>query len=79
MGAVYSDVGGACYQEIPENVYSQVPEEELRPHRPAPTTPSLLGQPISMQQIQRKIQQGQVRQIELQTYDLDKDISTQKP
>ncbi|CAG9763903.1 unnamed protein product [Ceutorhynchus assimilis] len=31
-----------------ENFYSQVPEEELRPHRPAP--------PLSMQQIQRKIQ-----------------------
>ncbi|KAH1003005.1 hypothetical protein HUJ05_010957 [Dendroctonus ponderosae] len=58
-GRLYSDGGAALYQEIPDNVYSQVPEEELRPHRPAPTKPALLGQPISMQQIQRKIQQGQ--------------------
>ncbi|XP_060529432.1 activated Cdc42 kinase Ack isoform X2 [Cylas formicarius] len=55
----YSEVGERLYHEIPENLYSQVPEEALRPHRPAPTTPGQ-GQPLSMQQIQRKIQQGQL-------------------
>lgn len=49
------------YHEISENFYSQVPEETLKPHRPAPTKPGdLMGQPLSMQQIQRKIQQGQL-------------------
>ncbi|XP_066249305.1 activated Cdc42 kinase Ack isoform X2 [Euwallacea similis] len=57
----YSEVADSLYQEIPENLYSQVPEETLRPHRPAPTKPGdFLGQPLSMQQIQRKIQQGQL-------------------
>lgn len=57
----YSETSEGLYHEIPENLYSQVPEETLKPHRPAPTKPgSLLGQPLSMQQIQRKIQQGQV-------------------
>ncbi|XP_076251384.1 activated Cdc42 kinase isoform X1 [Rhynchophorus ferrugineus] len=49
------------YHEVPENFYSQVPEEVLKPHRPAPTKPGdMFSQPLSMQQIQRKIQQGQL-------------------
>lgn len=55
---IYSEVNESLYHEIPENLYSQVPDETLKPHRPAPTKPGL--QPLSMQQIQRKIQQGQV-------------------
>lgn len=58
-GRQYSEVSEGLYHEISDNVYSQVPEEVLRPHRPAPTKPGL--QPLSMQQIQRKIQQGQVK------------------
>nr|CAH7760487.1 unnamed protein product [Callosobruchus chinensis] len=59
---LYSEVaesiyGESLYHEIPEHLYSQVPDEGLRPHRPAPTKPFAL-QPLSMQQIQRKIQQG---------------------
>ncbi|CAH0554680.1 unnamed protein product [Brassicogethes aeneus] len=44
------------YSEIDEEsrLYSQVPDETLRPHRPAPQ------HPLSMQQIQRKMQQGQL-------------------
>ncbi|KAG5869453.1 hypothetical protein JTB14_027316 [Gonioctena quinquepunctata] len=57
----YGDVAEeSFYQEIPENLYSQVPgEESLKPHRPAPTKPGGM-QPQSMQQIQRRIQQGQL-------------------
>ncbi|KAJ8932737.1 hypothetical protein NQ314_014434 [Rhamnusium bicolor] len=54
----YSEVAEDLYQEIPDNFYSQVPDETLRPHRPAPTKPGI--QPLSMQQIQRKLQQGQL-------------------
>ncbi|KAJ8918631.1 hypothetical protein NQ315_013137, partial [Exocentrus adspersus] len=54
----YDEVNERLYHEIPDNIYSQVPDETLKPHRPAPTKPSL--QPLSMQQIQRKIQQGQL-------------------
>lgn len=58
---LYSEVDDNVYSEIPENIYSSVPDEPLRPHRPAPPSPLVLvGQPLSMQQIQRKIQQGQV-------------------
>lgn len=52
----YSEVAESVYSEIAENSYSQVPEESLKPHRPAPPSPMVQ----SMQQIQRKIQQGQV-------------------
>ncbi|EFA13584.2 hypothetical protein TcasGA2_TC001851 [Tribolium castaneum] len=52
----YSEVTDAVYSEIAENSYSQVPEESLKPHRPAPPSPMVQ----SMQQIQRKIQQGQL-------------------
>lgn len=52
----YNEVEEAVYHEIPEHFYSQVPDETLRPHRPAPPSPMVL----SMQQIQRKIQQGQI-------------------
>ncbi|XP_050310797.1 activated Cdc42 kinase Ack [Anthonomus grandis grandis] len=49
------------YQEIADNLYSQVPDETLRPHRPAPhMPPAPSGQPLSMQQVQRKIQLGQL-------------------
>lgn len=59
----YSEVAqDSLYSEIPEYLYSPVPDETLRPHRPAPPSPLVLvGQPQSMQQIQRKIQQGQVK------------------
>lgn len=58
----YSEVPAeSVYSEIPEYFYSQVPDETLKPHRPAPTSPLVMvGQPQSMQQIQRKLQQGQV-------------------
>jgi activated CDC42 kinase 1 len=52
----YSEVPDSVYSEIAENSYSQVPDETLKPHRPAPPSPMVL----SMQQIQRKIQQGQL-------------------
>lgn len=55
-GRGYSEVSDGIYSEIPDHVYSQVPVEVLRPHRPAPGSP--VGQPQSMQQIQRKIQKG---------------------
>ncbi|CAH1980281.1 unnamed protein product [Acanthoscelides obtectus] len=60
---LYSEVaesiyGDSLYQEIPDHFYSQVPDDLLRPHRPAPTKPPAGIQPLSMQQIQRKIQQG---------------------
>lgn len=59
---LYSEISDSVYHEIPDHLYSQVPDETLRPHRPAPTKPdNFMGQPLSMQQIQRKIQQGQVR------------------
>lgn len=65
----YSDVSDGLYTEIPENVYSQVPDETLKPHRPAPPSPGIaLGQPLSMQQIQRKIQQGAVILNDLNTF-----------
>lgn len=58
---LYNEVAENVYSEIPENVYSLVPDESLKPHRPAPPSPMVvLGQPLSMQQIQRKIQQGQL-------------------
>ncbi|KAF5279161.1 hypothetical protein FQR65_LT03407 [Abscondita terminalis] len=58
---IYNEVPENVYSEIPDNVYSCVPDESLRPHRPAPPSPLvILGQPISMQQMQRKIQQGQL-------------------
>lgn len=58
----YSEVPtDGVYSEIPDYFYSQVPDETLKPHRPAPTSPLVVvGQPQSMQQIQRKLQQGQV-------------------
>lgn len=59
----YSEVPPeSVYSEIPEYFYSQVPDETLKPHRPAPTSPLVVvGQPQSMQQLQRKLQQqGQV-------------------
>lgn len=61
-GTQYSEVAGdVLYHEIPKNVYSDVTNDDiLKPHRPAPTKPGLM-QPLSMQQIQRKIQQGTVR------------------
>ncbi|KAK9745424.1 GTPase binding [Popillia japonica] len=37
-----------------------VPNDLLKPHRPAPPSPLILGQPQSMQQIQRKLQQNQL-------------------
>lgn len=52
--------GMGVYSEIPEHVYSRVPDDDggaLRPHRPAPPRPPLQVQ--SMQQLQRKMQQGQ--------------------
>ncbi|XP_031350271.1 activated CDC42 kinase 1 [Photinus pyralis] len=58
---LYNEVAENVYSEIPDNVYSSVPDESLKPHRPAPPSPLVvLGQPLSMQQIQRKIQQGQL-------------------
>lgn len=57
----YSEVTESVYSEIPEHVYSAVPNDLLKPHRPAPPSPLILGQPQSMQQIQRKLQQNQVR------------------
>lgn len=52
----YSEVPPeSVYSEISDNLYSQVPDE-LKPHRPAPPSPMIQ----SMQQIQRKMQQGQV-------------------
>ncbi|KAL3269984.1 hypothetical protein HHI36_009040 [Cryptolaemus montrouzieri] len=56
----YSEITDVIYSEIPEHLYSQVPNEILKPHRPAPPSPMVIGmgQPQSMQQIQRKIQQG---------------------
>lgn len=55
----YGEVPDGVYSEIPEHLYSQVPVEVLRPHRPAPASPmGGLGQPQSMQQIQRRIQKG---------------------
>ncbi|XP_072382085.1 activated Cdc42 kinase Ack isoform X1 [Diabrotica undecimpunctata] len=60
VGRHYSDVtGNSLYHEIPDNVYNDVTDDSLKPHRPAPTKPGNL-QPLSMQQIQRKIQQGQL-------------------
>lgn len=58
----YSEVPPeSVYSEIPEYFYSQVPDETLRPHRPAPPSPLVvIGQPQSMQQIQRKLQVGRV-------------------
>lgn len=59
---LYSEISESVYHEIPDHLYSQVPDETLRPHRPAPTKPdNFMSQPLSMQQIQRKIQQGQVK------------------
>lgn len=53
----YSEVAESVYSEIPEYLYSQVPDETLKPHRPAPPSPLVIvGQPQSMQQIQRKMQ-----------------------
>ncbi|XP_025835458.1 activated CDC42 kinase 1 isoform X2 [Agrilus planipennis] len=58
---LYSEVAESVYSEIPENYYSVVPDGSLLPHRPAPPSPLVIvGQPQSMQQIQRKIQQGQL-------------------
>lgn len=53
---------GNVYSEVSDNVYSQVEEDILRPHRPAPPSPLVFGvHPQSMQQIQRRLQtQGQV-------------------
>lgn len=63
-GRQYSEVAESVYSEIPDYFYSRVPDEILKPHRPAPPSPLVLvGPPQSMQQIQRKIQQGQVRTI----------------
>ncbi|XP_056635577.1 activated Cdc42 kinase Ack isoform X1 [Diorhabda sublineata] len=61
IGRQYSEVPQeSLYHEIPENVYNDVENDDiLKPHRPAPTKPGAL-QPLSMQQIQRKIQQGQL-------------------
>lgn len=56
----YSEVAESVYTEIPDHIYSPVADDLLRPHRPAPPSPLVLGQPQSMQQIQRKILQGQV-------------------
>ncbi|KAI4461275.1 tyrosine-protein kinase [Holotrichia oblita] len=56
----YSEVTESVYSEIPEHVYSTVPNDLLKPHRPAPPSPLILGQPQSMQQIQRKLQQNQL-------------------
>lgn len=61
----YSEVGESVYSEIPDHVYSKVPNDLLKPHRPAPPSPLILGQPQSMQQIQRRIQQGQVKTVSL--------------
>lgn len=58
----YSEVCESIYGSVQGNVYCTVPEDILRPHRPAPPSPLVLGQPQSMQQIQRKIQQGTVSQ-----------------
>lgn len=56
----YSEVYESNYS-LPENLYCTVPDNLLRPHRPAPPSPLvLIGQPQSMQQIQRKLQQNQV-------------------
>lgn len=54
----YSEVPDSVYSEISDNLYSQLPAEVMKPHRPAPPSPMVQ----SMQQIQRKIQQGQVKQ-----------------
>ncbi|GJQ71627.1 Ack [Trypoxylus dichotomus] len=56
----YSEVTESVYSEIPDHVYSTVPNDLLKPHRPAPPSPLILGQPQSMQQIQRKLQQSQL-------------------
>lgn len=62
-GTQYSEVAESLYSEIPD-LYSRVPDEILKPHRPAPPSPLVhIGLPQSMQQIQRKIQQGQVRSV----------------
>ncbi|XP_017781945.1 PREDICTED: activated CDC42 kinase 1 isoform X2 [Nicrophorus vespilloides] len=52
--AVSTTYEDQVYSEIPENEYSMVPEDLLKPHRPAPSTP------ISMQQMQRRLQQSQL-------------------
>lgn len=59
-GHAYSEVPESVYSEIPDHFYSQVPNDLLKPHRPAPPSPMVvnLAQPQSMQQIQRKVQQG---------------------
>ncbi|CAG9859957.1 unnamed protein product [Phyllotreta striolata] len=57
-GRQYGEVVDDLYHEIPENLYSDIAQDDpLKPHRPAPTKPTSM-QPLSMQQIQRKIQQG---------------------
>lgn len=59
----YNEIDDRIYTEISEHLYSPVAEDTLRPHRPAPPSPLVLGQPQSMQQIQRKLQTGQVSRV----------------
>ncbi|GLV34191.1 Activated Cdc42 kinase [Carabus blaptoides fortunei] len=56
---LYNEVDD-LYSEVAENVYSQPAGELLRPHRPAPPSPLVLGYPQSIQQLQRKLGQSQL-------------------
>lgn len=57
---LYNEVDD-IYSEVAENVYSQpAAGDVLRPHRPAPPSPLVLGYPQSIQQLQRKLGQSQV-------------------
>lgn len=57
---IYNEID-PIYTEVPEYLYSQPPIEVLRPHRPAPPSPLVLGyHPQSIQQLQRKLGQTQV-------------------
>lgn len=57
---IYNEID-PIYTEVPEYLYSQPPVEVLRPHRPAPPSPLVLGyHPQSVQQLQRKLGQTQL-------------------
>lgn len=54
------------YSEVSEHIYNQPMQEVLRPHRPAPPSPLVLGYPQSMQQLQRKL--GHVPQTQVKNF-----------
>lgn len=53
----YNQVSDYVYSEVAEHIYNQPMKEVLRPHRPAPPSPMVLGYPQSLQQLQRKLGQ----------------------